>query len=247
MNLESFCAINSDNVAAEVLTGHSLLQTLEPKDIRDCSIKSISTKYFFFLHPVCRYILFIFPVVKRQGTGFGLPFYIADSMLAKKRSGVGWEEIFKLSPQRCFSYERPLQSRDIWNPSLEKKQSEQTWSWKKGGKKKGGRFKSWKQRGGWWRTIFQLLFTQDGSGGKGGRKGCFAARVFILPLEGKLFMFIMGRSSLPVFMYSKVQINVFCMCVCPKWKNEEAEIALMHFSTPASSLVWVLWGSHSQN
>lgn len=32
MNLESSCAINSDNLAAEGLTGHSLLQTLEPKD-----------------------------------------------------------------------------------------------------------------------------------------------------------------------------------------------------------------------
>lgn len=48
---------------------------------------------------------------------------------------------------------------------------------------------------------------------KEAQSGTFAARVVILPLEAKLFMFFTGRSSLPVFMYSKVQRSVF-VCVC---------------------------------
>lgn len=52
-----------------------------------------------------------------------------------------------------------------------------------------------------------------GTGGKEAERGGFAARVVILPLEGKLFMFITGRNNLPVFMYSKVQRNIF-ICVC---------------------------------
>lgn len=37
-------------------------------------------------------------------------------------------------------------------------------------------------------------------GVKKAERGGFAARVILLPLEGKLFMFITGRNSLPVFM-----------------------------------------------
>lgn len=50
-------------------------------------------------------------------------------------------------------------------------------------------------------------------GGKEAERGGLAARVVILPLEGKLLMFITGRNSLPLLMYSKVQRNVF-VCVC---------------------------------
>lgn len=114
---------------------------------RDCSIKSISMKAFFF-HPLRRYMLFNFHLVKLQGTGFGLPFYVADSMLTKQRSGAGWGDLFKLSPQRCFSYGRPPQSRGIWNPSLEEEAIGANYSWKKGGEREEGNFKTWERRGG---------------------------------------------------------------------------------------------------
>lgn len=58
-----------------------------------------------------------------------------------------------------------------------------------------------------------------GVGGKEAERDGSAARVVILPLEGKLFLFVTGRNSLPVFMYSMVQRNVF-VCVSPKWKNK---------------------------
>lgn len=79
MNFESSCAINSENLAAGVLPGHSLLQTLEPKD--KGTVASNLEKLSF--HLVYRYMLVKFHLVKLQGTGFGLfmlqtTFYVAD-------------------------------------------------------------------------------------------------------------------------------------------------------------------------
>lgn len=56
MNLESSCAINSDNIAAEVLAGHSLLQNLEPKNKGTVASKLFPRKlfrlfFFFFYFP----------------------------------------------------------------------------------------------------------------------------------------------------------------------------------------------------
>lgn len=140
----------------------------ETQGQRDCSIKSISIKALF--HPMCsRMLFFLFHLVKLQGTGLGLPFYVPDYMPAKQWPGGLWGELLNFSPWRCFSYVEPLPSRGIWNPSVEKKQLEQPRPQTKGCEREGGKFRSWERRDGWRKTLLQL---QSARGrGKGGRKG----------------------------------------------------------------------------
>lgn len=64
---------------------------------------------------------FLFHLVKLQGTGFGLPFYVPDYVLTKQRAGELWGELFEVSSQRGFSYYMLTKQRAgaLWGDLLE--------------------------------------------------------------------------------------------------------------------------------